>query len=780
MTKVRKAFIQHHSLYWVGVKFDTDIKNFVWGDGTSAPNRDADFEAVVNRTEQLSQGFNKRCMFIDSDGSKLQAAQCDTHYMYICQSGDHEDAGVLSSSLLGTTSLLSSQSTSLPVLLPSLSLSPIVSLPPMSSVVSSLSSASALVPSLATRTTLSPKLPPTLATKLIPTATVETQNSNSVEAEISLEEKLINEFAHEMDVLNVSESSSLKRAVNISSSLLKDIHKVQAGEIRTNMLVHLDKLEKVAFNYAKLHVRSEMNSSAREISFVSEELALAVLRIPALYNKSVFFPSRMNASVSSGKFWKQEDDFIKLPHSLFTTQERFAVCMLHNDARRLIPKKANILIKKQNTTLVSRIISCTLTPKVHDVFSNPVAIKFQSKKEHVEAIPHCVFWNFSISSRFHGAWSQDGCTLAEDQKDAIMCRCNHLTNFAVLMEVGETKISASDKNALGMVTYIGTSLSLFGEIITMLVYIFVCNVKSIQSHIRLNMVFCLAIAQLTFLTGISATGQRLLCIAVAITINYFYLVAFAWMVMEGVMLYLKVVKVFNVTTNKKYFYGFAWGFPTFLVTIAVALNTLIHGNMDDSIRNDVCWFSFSSGFVWAFVGPVLVACLVNLAILSRILLEMIKMKGMPGNIETNMVRQSLKACAVLSPLLGFAWMFGILTVTRAGLVFQYMFAILNSLQGFFIFVFHIVLSKETRTALETIKRRWETTRSASMAKEESSLAKEKLNQRKDRTNLVSRVSLERGRKRPWERGWDRTTRSTNKVSPSTPDNFNLPPVILNK
>jgi len=161
-----------------------------------------------------------------------------------------------------------------------------------------------------------------------------------------------------------------------------------------------------------------------------------------------------------------------------------------------------------------------------------------------------------------------------------------------------------------MVTYIGTSLSLFGEIITMLVYIFVCNVKSIQSHIRLNMVFCLAIAQLTFLTGISATGQRLLCIAVAITINYFYLVAFAWMVMEGVMLYLKVVKVFNVTTNKKYFYGFAWGFPTFLVTIAVALNTLIHGNMDDSIRNDVCWFSFSSGFVWAFVGPVLVACLV--------------------------------------------------------------------------------------------------------------------------------------------------------------------------
>ena len=29
--------------------------------------------------------------------------------------------------------------------------------------------------------------------------------------------------------------------------------------------------------------------------------------------------------------------------------------------------------------------------------------------------------------------------------------------------------------------------------------------------------------------------------------------------MEGVMLYLKVVKVFNVNTSRKYFYGFAWG-----------------------------------------------------------------------------------------------------------------------------------------------------------------------------------------------------------------------------
>ena len=43
-------------------------------------------------------------------------------------------------------------------------------------------------------------------------------------------------------------------------------------------------------------------------------------------------------------------------------------------------------------------------------------------------------------------------------------------------------------------------------------------------------------------------------------------------------------------------------------------------------------------------------------------------------------RKSLKGCVVLSPLLGLTWVFGLLAVADAGLVFQYIFAILNSAQ----------------------------------------------------------------------------------------------------
>ena len=33
-----------------------------------------------------------------------------------------------------------------------------------------------------------------------------------------------------------------------------------------------------------------------------------------------------------------------------------------------------------------------------------------------------------------GGWSKDGCELASHRNDTVTCECNHLTNFAVLMD----------------------------------------------------------------------------------------------------------------------------------------------------------------------------------------------------------------------------------------------------------------------------------------------------------------------------------------------------------
>ena len=56
----------------------------------------------------------------------------------------------------------------------------------------------------------------------------------------------------------------------------------------------------------------------------------------------------------------------------------------------------------------------------------------------------------------------------------------------------------------------------------------------------------------------------------------------------------------------------------------------------------------------------------------------------------------LRVVVSLSMLLGLTWVFGILIVLVDNIVLQYIFAILNTFQGFLIFILHTVRAKEVR------------------------------------------------------------------------------------
>ena len=60
----------------------------------------------------------------------------------------------------------------------------------------------------------------------------------------------------------------------------------------------------------------------------------------------------------------------------------------------------------------------------------------------------------------------------------------------------------------------------------------------------------------------------------------------------------------------------------------------------------------------------------------------------------NDFRAGVKGVGILTPLLGINWLFGLLAVNKHLVVFEFMFVLLNSLQGLFIFLFHCVGSSE--------------------------------------------------------------------------------------
>lgn len=40
----------------------------------------------------------------------------------------------------------------------------------------------------------------------------------------------------------------------------------------------------------------------------------------------------------------------------------------------------------------------------------------------------------------NGSWSGTGCSLIQSDEQQVTCSCNHLTNFAVLMQVGDKTV----------------------------------------------------------------------------------------------------------------------------------------------------------------------------------------------------------------------------------------------------------------------------------------------------------------------------------------------------
>lgn len=74
-----------------------------------------------------------------------------------------------------------------------------------------------------------------------------------------------------------------------------------------------------------------------------------------------------------------------------------------------------------------------------------VVFCFQEKKEEEEVF--CVHWKF-IDGK--GTWSQDGCTVLRTIPNHTICRCDHLSSFALLMGISVEKVSRCQTQIKGL------------------------------------------------------------------------------------------------------------------------------------------------------------------------------------------------------------------------------------------------------------------------------------------------------------------------------------------
>ncbi|XP_074482164.1 cadherin EGF LAG seven-pass G-type receptor 1 isoform X2 [Sebastes fasciatus] len=377
-----------------------------------------------------------------------------------------------------------------------------------------------------------------------------------------------------------------------------------------------------------------------------------------------------------------------------------AVVIVYKSLGKLLPERYDpdrrSLRLPNRPVINTAIVSATVHsegPPVPPILEPPITLEYTMLETEERTKPVCVFWNHSIAIGGTGGWSAKGCEVLNRNNSHISCQCNHMTSFAVLMDI--SKREHGDVLPLKIVTYTTVSVSLFLLLIT---FILLCLLRRLRSNlhaIHRNLVAALFFSELVFLLGINQTDNPFVCTVIAILLHFFYMCTFAWMFVEGLHIYRMLTELRNINHgHMRFYYAMGWGIPAIITGLAVGLDPQGYGNPD------FCWLSVHDTLIWSFAGPIFVVVLVNIVIF------ILAAKASCGRRQKAMEKSgaipALRMAFLLLLLISATWMLGLMAVNSDVMTFHYLFAIFSCLQGVFIFFFHVIFNKEVRKNLKNV------------------------------------------------------------------------------
>ncbi|KAM4546237.1 adhesion G-protein coupled receptor G4 isoform 2-T2 [Fundulus diaphanus] len=362
-----------------------------------------------------------------------------------------------------------------------------------------------------------------------------------------------------------------------------------------------------------------------------------------------------------------------------------------------------------NTFVVSASVTNASSP-IKDLRED-VKIMLHHLQHNAHDKVQCVYWNFN-KNKGHGGWDDHGCRKYNSTPDYTTCLCDHLTHFGVLLDVSRTQLDPVHEQILTIITYVGCGVSSLFLGVTVVTYLaFEKLRRDYPSKILINLSLALLGLNLVFLVNswLSSWGLYGLCVAAASTLHYFLLASFTWMGLEAVNMYFALVKVFNVYVPSYIlkFCALGWGIPLVICILVLIVNRDAYGpdlytdgeSTFESLDNSgtFCWLQDDVAYFVSVVAYAGLIFLFNIGVFVVVLIQIRRMRfNSPAGTRRGLL-QDLKGVASLTFLLGLTWTVGFLNWdSKARIVLLYLFAILNTLQGFFVFLFHCLMKENVR------------------------------------------------------------------------------------
>nr|XP_020022164.1 adhesion G-protein coupled receptor D2 [Castor canadensis] len=379
--------------------------------------------------------------------------------------------------------------------------------------------------------------------------------------------------------------------------------------------------------------------------------------------------------------------------------------------RNLVPQTPNSLeeASRMQRLLSTQVGSAILSSEVWDA-AGEVSTAVTFHLQHQAQVfpqkllePVCAFWDFSISPDTGGSWATSGCSVLALHQDSTTCFCNHSTNFAVLLQVYDVQRGPEEESLLRTLSFVGCGVSFCALTTTFLLFLVAGVPKSERTTVHKNLTFSLASAEGFLMASEWAKTNKAVCMAVTAAMHLLFLVAFSWMLVEGLLLWDRVVTVsMRPGPRMRLYHAAGWGVP--VVIMAVTLATHHH----DYMATGHCWLNVHTDVVWAFVGPVLFVLTANSCILVRVVMVTVSSArrhvrmlspqlGLQQQIQVQMWA-TVKPVLVLLPVLGLSWLVGLLV--HLSPAWAYAAVGLNSFQGPYIFLVYTAYNGEVQNALQ--------------------------------------------------------------------------------
>ncbi|XP_054578443.1 adhesion G protein-coupled receptor F4 [Eptesicus fuscus] len=332
-----------------------------------------------------------------------------------------------------------------------------------------------------------------------------------------------------------------------------------------------------------------------------------------------------------------------------------------------------------------------------------ILLTFEKINKSRSARAQCVGWH-SRKRR----WDEKACEKTLDIKNRVKCRCNY-TNAVMSFSILMSPISIDDK-ILDYITCIGLSVSILSLVLCLLIEatvwsrVVVTEISYMRHVCIVNIAVSLLTANVWFIisSNFSKKAQdHNWCVAMTFFSHFFYLSLFFWMLFKALLIIYGILVVFHrMMKSRMMAIGFAigYGFPLIIAGTTVAITVPEKGYM----RHDACWLNWdNTKALLAFAIPALVIVAVNLLVVLVVAINTQRpFIGSSKSQDVAIIRRISKNVAILTPLLGLTWGFGIATLIKGNsLIFHIIFALLNAFQGFFILLFGTIMDHKIRDAL---------------------------------------------------------------------------------